>query len=547
MMEANMNSEFKQTPLESFDRDTIERLPVSYVKQSQGCRAMGGIDANATVPDGSHVLSAAFGAAGIILLIGGYFVSHAVAIVLASGRAFPGAPAGGFLEDLLLAGMVAGAAVFAARRISTSRPEGSAAKQIAQYRFIAPLGRGGMGEVYLAEHRLLKRPCAIKLVRPERTGDAQVVARFDREVRMTARLSHRNVVTIFDYGRTDDGTLYYVMEYLPGLSLEEILQVHGRQPAERVVHLMRQACQALREAHSMGLIHRDVKPANLFAAQCGGVYDVLKVLDFGLVKPVAEVSSARLTQECALTGTPLFMSPEQATGSNVDRRSDIYSLGAVAYALLSGRPPFERRSSMEVLMAHARDEVTPLSESWRDAPADLERVVLRCLAKRPDDRYQDMDDLERALARCSAAEEWSQSRAACWWAENARGSLPPDRENEKEFPPLNIFRNPRLLCRRLGRAFCDAGAGRTRAAASRTDACREVPATTQTRHWPCLSYLQPRARWSASGVGAGDSLAVTANSPAGAASSASRQTDRRLPPAGCRPITSGRSARGPTG
>jgi len=254
------------------------------------------------------------------------------------------------------------------------------------------------------------------------------MARFEREVRMTARLSHWNVVTVFDYGRTDDGTLYCVMEYHPGLSLEAILQAHGRQPAERVVHLLRQACQALREAHSIGLIHRDVKPANLLAAQVGGVYDVVKLLDFGLVKPVAEVSSARLTQESALSGTPLFMSPEQASGLDVDRRSDIYSLGAVAYALLSGRPPFERSSSMEVLMAHARDEVAPLSEFSDDVPADLERIVLRCLAKRPDDRYQDMDDLERALAQCSAADRWSQPRAARWWADNAQGSLPRDRD-----------------------------------------------------------------------------------------------------------------------
>ena len=412
-----MNSEFKQTPLASIDRHTIERLPVNYAKQSPACRVIGGLDANATVPNRSHVLPAAFGAAGIILLIGGYSLSHAVAIVLANGTVFPALPAVGFLNCLLLVGMVAGAAVFAARRTKTSGREGSAAKQIAQYRFIALLGRGGMGEVYLAEHRLLKRPCAIKLTRPEKTGDAQVLARFEREVRVTARLSHWNVMTIFDFGRTDDGTLYYVMEYLPGMSFEELLQVHGRQPAERVVHLLRQACQALRAAHAMGLIHRDVKPANLFAAQCGGVYDVVKLLDFGLVKPVAEVSSARLTQEYALTGTPLFMSPEQATGIDVDRRSDIYSLGAVAYALLSGRPPFERRSSMEVLMAHARDAAAPLSESWGDVPADLERIVFRCLEKRPDDRYQDMDDLERALARCSGADEWSQTRAARWWAE----------------------------------------------------------------------------------------------------------------------------------
>jgi serine/threonine protein kinase len=187
------------------------------------------------------------------------------------------------------------------------------------------------------------------------------------------------------------------------------------------VHLLRQACQGLREAHSIGLIHRDIKPANLFAARRGGMYDVVKVLDFGLVKAVAEIPSARLTQDGTLSGTPLFMSPEQVRNTgDVDGRSDIYSLGAVAYTLLTGRPPFEGSSAMEVLIAHARDEATPPSKLWPDVPADLEKVVLRCLAKKPEDRYQDMDDLEQALARCAAAGRWTQECAARWWRENAQ-------------------------------------------------------------------------------------------------------------------------------
>ena len=233
---------------------------------------------------------------------------------------------------------------------------------------------------------------------------------------MTARLSHWNTVEIYDYGRTEDGTFYYVMEYLPGLSLEELLERHGPLPAERVVHLLRQICQALREAHAIGLIHRDIKPGNIFAAQRGGLYDVAKLLDFGLVKPVAEIASARLTQDGAISGTPLFMSPEQARGlGDVDARSDIYSLGAVAYTLLTGRPPFERTSPMEVMIAHARDEVVPPSQLQADVPADLERVVLRCLAKQPEDRFQDADSLEQALAECAAADQWTQSHAARWW------------------------------------------------------------------------------------------------------------------------------------
>jgi serine/threonine-protein kinase len=325
-----------------------------------------------------------------------------------------------FVQLVLVMAVAAVAAVFGTHVINRLRREAFEARQLGQYRLLTLLGAGGMGEVYLAEHRMLKRPCAIKLIRPERAGDPQVLARFEREVRMTARLSHWNTVEIFDYGRTDDGTFFYVMEYLPGLSLEDLLQRHGPLPAERVIHLLRQCCQGLREAHACGLIHRDIKPANLFAAQRGGLFDVAKLLDFGLVKPIAEVGSVRLTQDGTFSGTPLFMSPEQANGHGiVDARSDIYSLGAVAYTLLSGRPPFERQSPLEVLIAHARDTVTPPSQLRSDVPADLEAIILRCLAKKPEDRFQDTDELEQALAQCAAADHWTQSRAARWWREHS--------------------------------------------------------------------------------------------------------------------------------
>jgi serine/threonine-protein kinase len=321
-----------------------------------------------------------------------------------------------FVNHVLTMVVAAVAAVFGTHLINALRREAFEARQLGQYRLIARLGSGGMGEVYLAEHRMLKRPCAVKLIRPEQAGNPQVLARFEREVQMTARLSHWNTVEIFDYGRTDDGTFYYVMEYLPGLSLEELLERHGPLPAERVVHLLRQTCQALREAHAIGLIHRDIKPGNIFAAQRGGLYDVAKLLDFGLVKPVAELPSARLTQEGGISGTPLFMSPEQARGrTDLDARSDIYSLGAVAYTLLSGRPPFERTNPMEVIIAHARDDVVPPSQQQPDVPADVERIVLRCLAKRPEDRFQDAESLEQALSECSVADQWTQSEAARWW------------------------------------------------------------------------------------------------------------------------------------
>jgi serine/threonine-protein kinase len=325
----------------------------------------------------------------------------------------------GCVQHVLVLLVAAVASVFGTHLINTLRREVFEAKQLGQYRLIKPLGAGGMGDVYLAEHRMLKRPCAIKLIHPDRAGDPHVLARFEREVQMTARLSHWNTIEIFDYGRTDDGTFFYVMEYLPGLSLEELLARHGPLPAERVVHLLRQTCQGLREAHSIGLIHRDIKPANVFAAQRGGLYDIVKLLDFGLVKPVTEAPSARLTQDGSISGTPLFMSPEQARGlDNLDARSDIYSVGAVAYALLTGRPPFDGTNSMEVMIAHVRDEVVKPSEHQADVPADLEQVILRCLAKSPEDRFQDVDSLEQALAECAAANQWTQSHAARWWHEN---------------------------------------------------------------------------------------------------------------------------------
>jgi serine/threonine-protein kinase len=332
----------------------------------------------------------------------------------------------GFVQQVLVLLVAVTASTFGSHLINTLRREVFEAKQLGQYRLIKPLGAGGMGHVYLAEHQMLKRPCAIKLIRPDEAFDPRILARFEREVRMTARLSHWNTIEIYDYGRTDDGTFFYVMEYLPGLSLEELLDRHGPLPAERVIHFLRQICQGLREAHAIGLIHRDIKPGNVFAAQRGGVYDVVKLLDFGLVKPVTETPSARLTQDGGIAGTPLFMSPEQARGlDHLDARSDIYSVGALAYTLITRRPPFDSDNAMEAMIAHIRDEVVPPSKYQPDVPADLERVILRCLAKRPEDRYQDVDSLEQALAQCAAADKWTQAEANRWWWENEKPAATP--------------------------------------------------------------------------------------------------------------------------
>lgn len=309
-------------------------------------------------------------------------------------------------------------AVLGVDSIQSLRRESFEAYQFGQYRLRKRLGGGGMGEVYLAEHVLLKRPCVLKLIRPERLGDPRTLARFEREVRTTAQLSHWNTVEIFDYGVTGDGVFYYVMEYLPGLDLGAMVREFGPLPPERVIFLLIQVCDSIREAHEMGFIHRDLKPSNIFVAQRGGVFDVVKVLDFGLVKPIAEVKDLSLTTEGSVTGSPLYMSPEQAMGnSDLDARSDIYSLGAVAYYTLTGRPPFESDKPIRVILSHVQDEVVSPRDMRPGLPEDLTQVVLRCLKKNPDDRFRTAEELGEALARCEAAGRWTRERAAAWWRE----------------------------------------------------------------------------------------------------------------------------------
>jgi len=322
--------------------------------------------------------------------------------------------------------VAAAVGVFGAHVINSIRREAFKARQFGQYRLLNRLGAGGMGEVYQAEHTLLKRPCAIKLIKADSEADTLAINRFEKEVKATARLTHWNTVEIYDYGRTDDGAFYYVMELLPGLSLEEIVDAFGAFPPERVVHLLHQICGALSEAHSVGLIHRDIKPANIFASQRGGVNDVAKLLDFGLVKEDAESRDETSGRPGSFSGTPLYMAPEQATSyEKVDGRADIYSLGAVGFHLLTGQTPFVSKNVLELLAAHQTTQVPAPSQLNSAIPTDVEQIILKCMAKSPSDRFQDADELKDALACCSLANKWGLKEAADWW-----------RNNDKQLPKI---------------------------------------------------------------------------------------------------------------
>jgi serine/threonine-protein kinase len=324
---------------------------------------------------------------------------------------------GRILGSFLMLAVAGALAIYGSYRIASLQNEAQEARRLGQYTLREKIGSGGMGEVYRADHRLLRRPCAIKLMRPERTSDSRLLQRFEREVQATATLTHPNAVQVFDYGRAEDGTFYYVMEYLLGLTLEQLVERHGPLPPARAVHFLRQICGALGEAHGIGLLHRDLKPGNVMVCTRGGVPDTAKLLDFGLVLPQGGGADGdKLTQDGALAGTPAYMSPEQVGGqANLAARSDIYSLGALAYFLLTGQSPFAGRSAVKMLAAHLYEPPAPLTAHRADVPPDLEAVILKCLAKNPADRFPDVRSLEAALGECDTVKEWTEEDAAAWW------------------------------------------------------------------------------------------------------------------------------------
>jgi len=288
------------------------------------------------------------------------------------------------------------------------------ARQLGQYTLADKVGSGGMGTVYRARHAMLRRPTAVKLLHLGTLADS-TIARFEREVQLTSGLTHPNTVAVYDYGRTPEGVFYYAMEFLDGVDLDEFVGRYGPLPEARCVHILKQLCGALAEAHAAGMVHRDIKPANVFLTVRGGMHDFVKVLDFGLVK-TSDASEANLTAANAITGTPLYLSPEGvATPDTVDARADVYAVGAVAYFLLSGSPPFSGSSIADILMKHVNATPEPLLERGATVSTALEGLIFRCLAKNPADRPNDAAELLAELEQVPVDGTWNWTVAAAWW------------------------------------------------------------------------------------------------------------------------------------
>jgi serine/threonine-protein kinase len=301
------------------------------------------------------------------------------------------------------------------------------AREFGSYHLLERIGRGGMGEVWSARHRLLARPAAIKLVRASAVPsivESDAARRFEREAQAIASLRSPHTVNLFDFGIADDGTFYYVMELLEGLDAERIVNKFGPMPAERVIYLIRQVCHSLSEAESISLVHRDIKPANIILCRYGEDDDFVKVLDFGIVKALRESGGAEaaltltaLTAEHVVQGTPAFIAPEQVLGDlPVDNRVDIYGTGCVTYWLLTGQLVFTGETPMQLLMQHAQAVPKPPSERTElPIPKELDAIVLACLAKNPSDRPQTARELARRLEEVPIAVEWTPERARAWW------------------------------------------------------------------------------------------------------------------------------------
>jgi serine/threonine-protein kinase len=328
----------------------------------------------------------------------------------------------GFGEQLLMNGvgtlLLGATSVFVTRTLYGLRKTAFRAQRLGNYVLHKEIGEGGMGKVYVAEHALMCRPSAVKVLKAAGGVDQTALARFEREVRLSSSLSHPNTITIFDFGRAAEDTFYYAMEFLEGMDLERFVQRFGPIPASRVLFLLLQVTGSLAEAHSRAIVHRDLKPSNVFLTMRGGLYDFVKVLDFGLAKRIEGADTpSDLTKTGVVFGTPRFLAPETVYGTaGVGPRSDIYAFGAVAYWMLTGRPPFSADSAVALMIDHVKTVPPRPSEICEvPIPAELDDVVMKCLEKDPDDRYQSVADLEDALRAVPDGAPWTRARAARWW------------------------------------------------------------------------------------------------------------------------------------
>lgn len=311
-------------------------------------------------------------------------------------------------------------AYFGARVVYRLGGEINRARELGSYHLEEKLGQGGMGEVWRARHRMLARPAAIKLIRRSVAGGVSDAAlqRFEREAQVIARLRSPHTVNLFDFGVASDGAFYYAMELLEGLDADSLVRRFGAVAPDRAIHLVRQVCHSLSEAQSCGLVHRDIKPANIFVCKYGEEFDFVKVLDFGIVRAVRDVADTGPveTQENVLHGTPAFMAPEQAMGTEVDGRADVYATGCVAYWLLTGELVFTAETPMGVLVQHAQSTPSPPSaRTDQPIPRSLDQLVLACLAKDPAKRPQSAKELAQQLAAIEVANAWTSDRARAWW------------------------------------------------------------------------------------------------------------------------------------
>ena len=399
------------------------------------------------------------------------------------------------------------------------RAEVRRARRLGQYTIEAKIGEGGMGVVYRAHHGMMRRPTAIKLLRPEKAIEANL-KRFEREVQLTARLTHPHTITIFDYGRTPEGVFYYAMELLDGASLERVVAVAGRLPPARVLHVLYEVAGALVEAHESGLIHRDVKPANIILCRQGGLYDFPKVVDFGLVKDLEPSGDAALTHADVIAGTPLYIAPEAITSpESVGPQSDIYSLGAVGYFALTGQHVFQGRTLVEVCSHHLHTTPEPPSKRVDSpVPADLEALVLECLEKDPARRPAGARELRRRLSACAAFGGWTEEDARAWWEQNAAATrsdrvAAPRRRPHPDAAPLAARRRAVLDSRNRPWPPRPTTATRPRPPPARRSTARAAPsswssgrrgagtAARSRRGWRSTSTATPRSGTSRSRTG----------------------------------------------